>query len=188
MDEGEGHTDLFGGALSAVIPKQAKDVSTIREIPDNQEIFAHNLTDQSIIVEILEYVDQDDEEAVKTHFDDLADSNDAVSADDSQIHVVEVIPADQLAMAQCEKAFYVRGQQKIAKFKEAAKNTVNIHLGLFRLPAFTTDILVTFNDPVNINPHSSSHKSVATSADLWMDTDFKQLLKSLKINDTAIFG
>jgi len=31
-----------------------------------------------------------------------------------------------------------------------AKNTVNIHLCLFRLPQYTTDILVTFNDPVCI--------------------------------------
>ena len=40
-------------------------VSDVREIPDNQEVFAHSHTDQSIIIEILEYVQEPDELAVK---------------------------------------------------------------------------------------------------------------------------
>lgn len=39
--------------------------SDLRQIPDNQEVFAHPVTDQSIIIEILEYVDKDDEEAIR---------------------------------------------------------------------------------------------------------------------------
>ena len=48
------------------------------------------------------------------------------------------------------RAYYISGQQKIAKFNEAARNTVNIHMGVFRVPEFSTDIVVSFNDPVNI--------------------------------------
>ena len=40
-------------------------ISDVREIPDNQEVFAHSHTDQSIIIEILEYVQEPDEQAVK---------------------------------------------------------------------------------------------------------------------------
>ena len=40
-------------------------VSDVREIPDNQEVFAHSHTDQSIIIEILEYVQEPDEQALK---------------------------------------------------------------------------------------------------------------------------
>jgi len=39
--------------------------SQLRQIPDNQEVYTHSQTDQSIIVEILEYVEQSDEEAIK---------------------------------------------------------------------------------------------------------------------------
>lgn len=39
--------------------------SDLRQIPDNQEVFAHPVTDQSIIIEILEYVDKNDEEAIR---------------------------------------------------------------------------------------------------------------------------
>ena len=42
------------------------------------------------------------------------------------------------------------GQQRVSKFKEAARNEINIHMILYRLPQFTTDILITFNDPVNV--------------------------------------
>lgn len=46
--------------------------------------------------------------------------------------------------------YYIMGEQKIAKFNEAEKNTVQYHIGLFRLPQYQADILVTFNDPINI--------------------------------------
>ena len=39
--------------------------STLRDIPDNQEVFVHSTTDQSIIVEILQYLDEGDEQAVR---------------------------------------------------------------------------------------------------------------------------
>jgi hypothetical protein len=42
------------------------------------------------------------------------------------------------------------GQQRVAKFKETARNDINIHMVLFRLPQFSTDILLTFNDPVSV--------------------------------------
>ena len=39
--------------------------SDLRQIPDNQEVFAHPVTDQSVIIEILEYVDKEDEDAIR---------------------------------------------------------------------------------------------------------------------------
>lgn len=39
--------------------------SLLREIPDNQEVFAHAKTDQSIIIEIMEYVQEPDEVALR---------------------------------------------------------------------------------------------------------------------------
>ncbi|XP_073874631.1 ran guanine nucleotide release factor isoform X3 [Macaca fascicularis] len=45
---------LFGGAFSAILPTGAIDVSDLRPVPDNQEVFCHPVTDQSLIVELLE--------------------------------------------------------------------------------------------------------------------------------------
>ncbi|XP_061189607.1 ran guanine nucleotide release factor-like [Saccostrea echinata] len=179
--------ELFGGALTVHLPENAKDISDIRQIPDNQEVFAHPVTDQSIIIEILEYVDKDDEEAIKTHFSDLASDND-VQSGDANIVQIEEIPNTDLKMTQCDNAYYVLGQQNVSKFNEAAKNTVDMHIGLFRISKFTSDILVTFNNPSSINPQSSSHHPVPVSATPWTLDDFRNLLTSLCVVDEGIFG
>lgn len=46
-------TDLYGGALTADIPRAATDVSTARPVPDHQEVFADAGRDQSIVFEIV---------------------------------------------------------------------------------------------------------------------------------------
>ncbi|CAG8843287.1 36077_t:CDS:2, partial [Gigaspora margarita] len=50
--------DLFGGAIVAHIPPTFIDVSDIREIADNQEVFADINSDESIVIEILQYVNE----------------------------------------------------------------------------------------------------------------------------------
>ena len=39
--------------------------SVVKEVPDNQEVFTHPVTDQSVIFEVLEAVQDHDEEAVR---------------------------------------------------------------------------------------------------------------------------
>ena len=46
--------ELFGGGLSIKVPKHFKDVSSFRQVPDNQEVFVSNDSDDSLIVELLE--------------------------------------------------------------------------------------------------------------------------------------
>jgi hypothetical protein len=43
--------NLYGGAITLDIPARFKDVSALREIPDNQEVFVDIDTDQSFILE-----------------------------------------------------------------------------------------------------------------------------------------
>ncbi|KAG9351695.1 hypothetical protein JZ751_022946 [Albula glossodonta] len=181
---------LFGGALSAVIPHSAKDISEVREIPDNQEVFAHKLTDQSLMVDLLEYQSHvEDGEAARYHFEDLAGSNEASSPGSSKVIHVQPLPKSQLSLQECSSAFLLTGTQCISKFNEEAKNVVNIHLGLFRLPQFSTDILVTFNDPVSISPLSSSAAGDSTVITApWTAQDFLQVLQSLRLLDPGVFG
>ncbi|KAF4113630.1 hypothetical protein G5714_006175 [Onychostoma macrolepis] len=179
---------LFGGAISAVIPHSAQDVSELRQIPDNQEVFAHSQTDQSIIIELLEYQSQvQDADAARYHFEDVAASNKAVENGSWEVRGVEQVLQSELSMQECSSAWLLSGAQLISKFNEEAKNTVNIHLCLFRLPLYTTDILVTFNDPVCINPLSSS--AVENGAAIpWTLQDFKGVLQSFCLLDPGVFG
>ena len=48
---------LFGGAISAHLPTRYVDVSDFRPVPDNQEVWTDASVDESVIVEILERVE-----------------------------------------------------------------------------------------------------------------------------------
>ncbi|XP_062341622.1 ran guanine nucleotide release factor [Osmerus eperlanus] len=181
---------LFGGALSATIPRDAKDISELREIPDNQEVFAHEHTDQSIIVELLEFQSHvENEDAARYHFEDVAGSNKAVGPGTSEVKTVQALPKPELSMQECGSAWLLTGTQAVSKFNEEAKNIVSIHLGLFRLPQFSTDILVTFNNPLTISHNS---RSAAGASNLpthpWTIQDFESLLQSLKLHNPGVFG
>lgn len=46
--------ELFGGALGIKVPKDFKDVSEFRQVPDHQEVYVSNDSDDSLIIELLE--------------------------------------------------------------------------------------------------------------------------------------
>ncbi|KAJ7996088.1 hypothetical protein DPEC_G00233450 [Dallia pectoralis] len=184
---------LFGGALSATIPHSAKDISELREIPDNQEVFAHCHTDQSIIVELLEFQSNvQNEDAARYHFEDVAGSNKASDPGTSEVRTVVALPKSQLSLEECSSAWLLTGTQCVAKFNEEAKNTVTIYLGLFRLPQFSTDVLVTFNDPLSISLNSSSAVGLGgdqqVGTEPWTLNNFQCLLKSVTLHDPGVFG
>ena len=39
--------------------------SDMRQVPDNQEVFVNPVTDQSIIIELLDYLEEEDESAIR---------------------------------------------------------------------------------------------------------------------------
>jgi len=180
-------TKLFGDHMSIQLPTDIKDVSDLREVPDNQEVFVHPVTDQSLIIELLEYVAEADEQAVRTHYDDLTASN-AVAPADSNITSLQQIPQNQLTMTQCAAAYLLSAEQKVAKYKETAQNTVEVHMALLRLPDQGTDILVCLNNPIAISPESSSHAEEPVHSNPWTLEQFKQAIFSLKILDIGLFG
>ncbi|CAN2390302.1 Ran guanine nucleotide release factor [Pristimantis euphronides] len=184
-----GQRPLYGGAFSAVLPAHIQDVSDLREIPDNQEVFVHPDTDQSIIVELLEYQGgMSDPDAARYHFEDLAGSNDARGR--AEVVSVEPLPLAQLSLSCCSGAWALTGHQLVSKFNEQAQNMVNIHMALFRIQQHATDLLVTFNDPVAIDPASSSSTpaGAAGSAPAWTLDDFHRALCSFQLHDPGVFG
>uniref|UniRef100_A0A1A8JW08 RAN guanine nucleotide release factor n=1 Tax=Nothobranchius kuhntae TaxID=321403 RepID=A0A1A8JW08_NOTKU len=178
---------LFGGALSAVIPPLATDISELREIPDNQEVFAHPHTDQSLIVELVEYQAQvTDQNAARYHFEDIAGCNKALEPGAFEVSGLVALPKPELALAECSCAWMLTGTQRVSKFNEEARNTLTIHLGVFRLPQFSTEVLITFNDPQSISPDSSSASAAETH--MWTLQDFRSLLQTLTLHDPGLFG
>ncbi|XP_041861867.1 ran guanine nucleotide release factor [Melanotaenia boesemani] len=188
MQSNQAHP-LFGGALSAVIPHSATDISELREIPDNQEVFAHAHTDQSLIVELVEYQAQvSDQDAARYHFEDIAGSNKALEPGAFEVTEIVALPKPELSLSDCSCAWMLTGTQRVSKFNEEARNNVTIHLGLFRLPQFSTDVLITFNDPQKISPDSSSASAVETHREPWTVLDFQRLLQTLTLHNPGLFG
>ncbi|KAM3179114.1 hypothetical protein ACTXT7_001252 [Hymenolepis weldensis] len=132
---------LYGGALQIHLPSPAIDVSNFRQVPDNQEIFVNPANNQSIIVDILEALPESDlVEAVKLHFQEIAECN---SATEIIVDSVEVqnIPDSPPAVL-------LHGKQKAGKFNREESDIVAISIMLYRFTQFTSDILVCFNDPI----------------------------------------
>ncbi|KAG7514742.1 hypothetical protein JOB18_041874 [Solea senegalensis] len=180
---------LFGGAMSTVIPHSATDISELREIPDNQEVFAHTHTDQSLIVELVEYQGQvSDQDSVRYHFEDIAGSNKALEPGAFGVTSIVALPHSELSLSECSSAWMLTGTQCVSKFNEEVKNVVTLHLGLFRLPQFSTDILITFNDPQSISPDSSSASAAGTHREPWTVQDFERLMKTLTLHNPGLFG
>ncbi|KAJ2021422.1 hypothetical protein IWW57_004904, partial [Coemansia sp. S610] len=133
--------NLFGGAMTMVIPKAMTDISLIRQVPDHQEVFADALTDTSIIIEILESVPLPGLQALEYHYKQVSELN---ADDHPQYQHLGALPLDALPK---DTAFILNGHQQAAKFNEHAKNSIAIHMALLRLPEHSTDILITMNTP-----------------------------------------
>uniref|UniRef100_A0A8D0DIJ7 RAN guanine nucleotide release factor n=1 Tax=Salvator merianae TaxID=96440 RepID=A0A8D0DIJ7_SALMN len=180
---------LFGGAFSALLPPGSLDISELRQVPDNQEVFVHPDTDQSVIIELLEYqAGVPDENATRYHLEDIAGS--AASTD---ILNQEQFASHWLALEGCHSAWGLTARQLVAKFNEEAKNEVVLHLALLRLPQYGTDLLLTFNNPTYIHPLSSSAVQETelvppTSQPPWTVEHFHAFVRSLRLLDPGIFG
>ncbi|GCB81315.1 hypothetical protein scyTo_0022488 [Scyliorhinus torazame] len=126
------------------------------------------------------------------HFADITSSNDATGVEGTEIFSVEPFGGDQIALQDPSSAWFLSGRQQVAKFNEQARNTVMIHLALFRLPQYSTDILITFNDPTVISPFSSSTVAMGESSSSpvqpWTLEQFRATVQSFRLLDPAIFS
>nr|CDS32961.1 ran guanine nucleotide release factor [Hymenolepis microstoma] len=168
---------LYGGALEIQLPSPANDVSNFRQVPDNQEIFVNPANNQSIIVDILEAISEPDlVEAVKFHFQEIAECN---SATETVVDSVEVqnIP-------DCPSAVLLCGKQKTAKFNKEDSDIVAISIMLYRFTQFTSDILVCFNDPIFCQENVGDTSAGAR----WPENAVNTCLRSLKLLDPSIFA
>ncbi|CAI5733345.1 unnamed protein product [Peronospora destructor] len=184
---------LFGGALSCEIPDDFADVSSFRQVPDNQEVFANATTDQCIIVELLQYEENvEDAHSARYFFNEIAQSN-GCGPDEVTVLLEEKVYTKHTAPAAIDALHTMQlivGDQRVAKFKEGdhAKNVVRVYLGNIRLPGVTTDVVLSVSVPMRINPASSScnafqfedNSEVAAAI-------FKQALQSFAVLDWSLF-
>ncbi|KAK5580505.1 hypothetical protein RB653_000525 [Dictyostelium firmibasis] len=183
---------LYGGAIEIDIPKRFVDVTTYRHVPDHQELFSDEKTDQSVIIELNEIQDHiSNADAIKHHYEVLIEDA-GISSDKSIIVNYRDLTVDEMPHFDPSIPKYVLlAQQKIAKFNESAENTINIYMALVRLAKSRTDLLITYNEAITIAPASSSMavvQNVTPSNDQSKSQQlFLAMLKSFKIKDYSLF-
>ncbi|KAI0980475.1 hypothetical protein GJ496_002881 [Pomphorhynchus laevis] len=136
---------LFGDNLSIVLPIERVDASEARILPLNQEVFMHPRCNNSIIIEFLEKLDStNDETAAMDHFDEISRSNDAI---DKEIKVLRKLNADEFVLKNCTVALYLSGTNTFRD--NSPDELITIDFILFRLPTYSTDLIVTYNNAEN---------------------------------------
>ncbi|KAI9566489.1 hypothetical protein HD554DRAFT_2116315 [Boletus coccyginus] len=170
--------ELFGGAIVAELSSTLVDVSVLRQVPDNQEVFLYPDSDVSIVIEVLQRIPESiDEKAVKFHFEALAHDNDAIS---SAMQLPFVMHNDQ--GGQTPSPIILHGSQRIHKFNARTADDVDVLVALFRVHSEgkSADLVVSVNIPRSSDGSVEERHATITS-------DFNSLVSSLRIIDYNLF-
>ncbi|KAI0969056.1 hypothetical protein F4678DRAFT_440799 [Xylaria arbuscula] len=148
-------TPLFGGALVCELPTNFADVSQLRQVPDNQEVYIDKDGFTSIIVEINERVGDSgssaeiDGRALTTHLEEV------VGDDVERLKVWNTTPTQFSKLEDDIPAYTliatlspnVPPPKEADSARAAAPDFTAIVLTLVRLEHERTDILITVNVP-----------------------------------------
>eukprot|EP01063_Lacrimia_lanifica_P024193 TRINITY_DN32152_c0_g1_i1.p1 TRINITY_DN32152_c0_g1~~TRINITY_DN32152_c0_g1_i1.p1 ORF type:complete len:187 (+),score=88.66 TRINITY_DN32152_c0_g1_i1:76-636(+) len=178
---------MYGGAMEVALPGSYVDTSEIREVPDHQEVWADIDTSQSFILEILQCQDGLAGTALADfHFREVAKANGCAAADARVLETRQLAAQDlpHFARFAGADAAVLVGEQVAGKYNEAVKNVVRLEMLVVRLPApIDSELLITINTPTQVNAQSSEQKLATAQASF-----FNEVLTTLKINDTGLFG
>lgn len=142
-------TPLFGGALVCDLPSEFADISSIREVPDHQEVFLSKTGYTNIIIEINQRVSAEealtDEEALKFHYHDLVTSTEASEADETKFWSSGQAVLSKLPDVPCYTMFTT--QHNTRKTKKNPEDFTGVLLVLIRLEEQETDVVISVNVP-----------------------------------------
>ena len=201
---------MHGAGAAVGAHARRRTHSEVRVIPDHQEVWVDS-NDRSIIFEIVEAQSSVSDAGAPAFFwDDLADANDAKGDGDAQLEASEVIPDTAMpglpgyaadgggaapggaAPGSVTKLGLV-GQQRVAKYREAARNTVRVYMLVLRIPGKGSEVLVHMNAPLAVDAASSSAalfpKDAAPEALAAAGLDVMyRLMATFTVVDWGLFG
>eukprot|EP00033_Pygsuia_biforma_P006058 GCRY01006727.1.p1 GENE.GCRY01006727.1~~GCRY01006727.1.p1 ORF type:complete len:189 (+),score=37.25 GCRY01006727.1:104-670(+) len=186
--------ELFGGAVVCDIPPRFFDISQLRQVPDNQEVFTDANRDETLVVELLALDHSvSDENCPKYYYDEQISDNEAKVITDFPEEMVPLTPDTCPLLSEFEgsKGTAVFGRWAISKFKESARNEVSVCMAVVRLPQFETDLTLTLYHPVAIAPESSSFENIEKSGESLSEQDnkvFFNAVKTFQLVDPGLFG
>ncbi|KAF8610015.1 Mog1p/PsbP-like protein [Ceratobasidium sp. AG-I] len=177
--------ELFGGAITAILPSNLVDASDLRQVPDTQEVLMASDSDISVVVEILESVEpRDPNEVVKFHFDSLAHDNEAAP----EFCTIEQIATPPLSTPDSGPTLSVlHGTQLVPKFNRTYPDTVKIFLAVFRVHEKNVDVVIVFNIPVEAEKEGSAVPLDGEIYKEWVKA-YEEAVASFRIVDYGLFA
>ncbi|SGY40929.1 BQ5605_C003g02444 [Microbotryum silenes-dioicae] len=185
-----GVVDLFGGAITTTYPSNLTDASDVRQVPDTQEVYLSNDSDLSLILEVLQLVEEEGsgeslEAGIRYHFASLAHDNEALSYSiDSTSQPTTTSPHPLL-----QGPITLLGTQSISKFNKPASQAdqVTVFLALWRIPEKKTDLVLTVNWP-NVVFDEEGKASDQSEGVGRAKKAFEEAVKDLKVVDWGLFA
>ena len=167
---------LFGNAINCVLSEEYLDVSDFRQVPDNQEVFMHKKSNSTIVIELLEYQENvQNDQAAQHFFDDLCSANEASQA---EILSCRVVKGDERLLPRIKNSFprcILIGKQRVTQINpyhpqlspssttssndanESSNPTtsvaeiVNVMMVLVRLKSVNTDLMISVSTNNDLN-------------------------------------
>lgn len=183
-----GVTELYGGAITTFIPDGFLDASMLREVPDTQEVYVNSRqeqeaemaedglgTNESVIIDLLQRVDAQDDDALLVHVEDITALNGGNSFD---IIKKDTAPDGTITCILAESA-YKWGKKDL-------KEALIICLALKRLRDVETDVVISINVPL-LPKELQEHDEVPPRAYACYKI-LHEMVKQFKIEDKSLFA
>lgn len=176
--------ELFGGAMTTTTPSSFLDASTMRQVPDHQEVFLDSSSDEiSLIVELTEILETaSDEDAIKEHFDALSADNESSSSRIISVSLMEPDPS-------LGPSYILVGMQTPRKFNHSG-GEVMVILGLIRLKSVSADLLISMNfpctDPLGVTIQGSQPHRRSRNLNVRKTLDFARGTVETAITDFRV--
>ena len=173
--------DLFGGAIQAPIPGEYRDVAQLRQVPDNQEVFVAEDSDDSVIVELLEWVEDEEQGQQKTpaqlHFEVIGTHNEAQQS--------ELILWEEEVECRVTEAWsgLVCGVQQVAKYTRTA--SVLVVVGVIRMANVATDMVISHSHPLTTQEAVTLSKDTVTQTPSYQIV--RRVMQHLVVRDWSLF-
>lgn len=199
---------LFGGAITVDLPAYYLDASTIRPVPDNQEVFvqADNSAGQtSIIFDLLEYVEPSnnnnstastasttshtpsiedtDQAALDTHLADIITTS--TTGEDDAVQVLQRSP--NISLPRLPSGVRALALSARVRPVRGAVGVVGMLVTLVRLKKQATDLLVTVNVPGLVGGGGGGEESEREGMVAAVRIT-ERICASLDIKDWGLFG
>ncbi|KAL8293033.1 hypothetical protein RQP46_000727 [Phenoliferia psychrophenolica] len=180
--------ELYGGAITTELPSHLRDASELRQVPDSQEVWLDNDSNLSFILEVVELVTEsgpadDQQAALRFHFDSLAHDNTALSSTVSSLSLPSSAAPTTPPNPPLLGPAVLSGLQTVAKFNLPPEraDTVLVLMALWRIPDKRADLVLCVNFPVREEGGPELDSQLARSV-------FEKAVQGLKIKDYGLFA